>query len=190
MLRHRETPGCFGDECREGMDGFDRSLDVSPAMLARHALHRSTASMLPGSSRSTASSREIARLPSCSRPSRVKRWRAGLTAALTAAARDGGANLGRDGGMVRVLTEQRNDGRLAVLRQGHSSPLVQRGSAFPMIALVGSTPKYRPSSESADCQFMRKTSPSAMTRQPCQIGQRATSAVALARFAHRRSCRP
>lgn len=24
-----------------------------------------------------------------------------------------------------------------------------------MIALIGSTPKYRPSSESADCQFMR-----------------------------------
>ena len=53
-----------------------------------------------------------------------------------------------------------------------------------MIALVGSTPKYRPSSESADCQFMRKTSPSAMTRQPCQIGQRSTAAVALARLAH------
>jgi hypothetical protein len=39
-----------------------------------------------------------------------------------------------------------------------------------MIALVGSTPKYRPSSESADCQFMRKTSPSAISRQPCQMG--------------------
>jgi hypothetical protein len=32
-----------------------------------------------------------------------------------------------------------------------------------MMALVGSTPKYRPSNESADRQFMRKTSPSAMT---------------------------
>jgi hypothetical protein len=32
-----------------------------------------------------------------------------------------------------------------------------------MIALAGTTPKYRPSSESADCQFMRKTSLSATT---------------------------
>jgi hypothetical protein len=39
-----------------------------------------------------------------------------------------------------------------------------------MIAFIGSTPKYRPSSESADYQFMMKTSPSAMTRQPCQTG--------------------
>jgi hypothetical protein len=39
-----------------------------------------------------------------------------------------------------------------------------------MIAVVVSTPKYRPSSESADCQFMRKTSPAAMTRQPYQAG--------------------
>ena len=69
-----------------------------------------------------------------------------------------------------VVTEQRNDRRLAVLRHGHSSSPVQRGSAFPMIALAGSTPKYRPSSESADCQFMTKTSPSARTRQPCQMG--------------------
>ena len=59
---------------------------------------------------------------------------------------------------------------LQIFRQGHSSSLVQRGSALPMIALVGNTPKYRPSSEFADCQFMRKTSPSPTTRQPCQTG--------------------
>jgi hypothetical protein len=75
-----------------------------------------------------------------------------------------------DGGMVRALTEQRNDGRHAILRQGHSSSPVQRGSAVPMIALVGSAPKYRPSNESADRQFMRKISPSAMMRQACQTG--------------------
>src|ERR1700682_1964259 len=60
-----------------------------------------------------------------------------IDAAKTAAARDGLANLVRDGGMVRVLTEQRNDRRLPVLRQGHFSSPVQRGSAVPMIALVG-----------------------------------------------------
>ena len=72
--------------------------------------------------------------------------------------------------MVRVLTEQRNGRRPDVLWHDHSSPLVQKGTAFPMIELIGSTPKYRPSSESADCQFMRNTSPSATTRQPCQTG--------------------
>ena len=47
---------------------------------------------------------------------------------------------------------------------------VQRGAARPTIEAAGNGPKYRPSSESADCAFMRKTSPTAMTRQPCQTG--------------------
>jgi hypothetical protein len=72
--------------------------------------------------------------------------------------------------MVRGLTEQRNDGRLTVLRQGHFSSPIQRVCTRPMIAVVGSTPKYRPSSESADCQFMRETSPLAIRRQPRHTG--------------------
>ena len=51
----------------------DRSLDVWPTALVPHALHRLTALMMLTSPRCTPSSREIARLPSCSRPSRVKR---------------------------------------------------------------------------------------------------------------------
>jgi hypothetical protein len=36
-----------------------------------------------------------------------------------------------------------------------------------MTADAGIGPKYRPSRESADCQFIRKSSPWAMTRHPC-----------------------
>src|ERR1700751_1774812 len=53
----------------------------------------------------------------------------------------------------------------------HSSS-VHTGTALPITADAGSDPKYRPSSESADCQFMTKTSPSAITRHPCQTGSR------------------
>ena len=42
-------------------------------------------------------------------------------------------------------------------------PNQSKEAAFPMIVAVGSTLKYRPSSESADCEFMRKTSLSART---------------------------
>jgi hypothetical protein len=58
----------------------------------------------------------------------------------------------------------------AGLRHGQCSWSVQSGSARPTTAVVGSGPKYRPSRESPDCQFMRKTSPPATTRQPCQTG--------------------
>ena len=44
-----------------------------------------------------------------------------------AAACDGGATLGRDEGMVRALTEQRNGRRLAVWRQDQSSSSLQGG---------------------------------------------------------------
>ena len=37
--------------------------------------------------------------------------------------------------------------------------------------LVGIGPKYRLSREALACRFMRKTSPIAMTRQPCQTGK-------------------
>ncbi len=40
---------------------------------------------------------------------------------------------------------------------------------FTRLCLRRSSPKYRPSRESADCQFMRKASPSAMTRQPLLV---------------------
>src|SRR5712691_3469697 len=64
------------------MDGRNYcSLDASPAMLDRHAPHCKTASTQPRPLRRTASTRGIARLLSCSRPSRGKRSRAGLTAA-------------------------------------------------------------------------------------------------------------
>ena len=68
---------------------------------------------------------------------------------------------------------------------GHGRPPVQSGSAFPMIALDGSTPKYRPSSESADRQFMRKTSPAATSVTALPDGQRPAAAVSCARFAYR-----
>ena len=58
----------------------------------------------------------------------------------------------------------------AGLRHGQCSWSVQSGSARPTMLVVGSGPKYRPSRESPDCRFMRKTSPSATTRQPCQTG--------------------
>src|SRR6516164_312169 len=51
----------------------------------------------------------------------------------------------------------------------HSSS-VHTGTALPITADAGIGPKYRPSSESADCQFMTKTSPSAITRHPRQTG--------------------
>jgi hypothetical protein len=54
--------------------------------------------------------------------------------------------------MAHVLTEQRNERRIAIGRHDQLSSLVQRGSARPMIAVVGSIAKYRSSSESADCQ--------------------------------------
>ena len=56
--------------------------------------------------------------------------------------------------MVRTLVERKNSGRLTVLWHDYSFSPVQRGSARPTIALAGNTPKYRPSSEFADCQFM------------------------------------
>jgi hypothetical protein len=53
-----------------------------------------------------------------------------------------------------------------------------------MIALVGSAPKYRPSSESADCQFQEDLAfGDDTTALPGR--QRSTSAVALARLAQR-----
>jgi hypothetical protein len=63
--------------------------------------------------------------------------------------------------------------RIAHRRHVHSSSAVrwiQREAARPMIEAAGNGPKYRPSSELADRAFMRKTSPAAMTRQPCQKG--------------------
>src|SRR5580704_9495175 len=79
--------------------------------------------------------------------------------------------------------------RIAHRRHVHSSSAVrwvQRGAARPTIEAAGNGQKYRPSSESADRAFMRKTSPTAMTRQPCQEGSGGAT-VALARFADRDS---
>src|SRR6516164_9493726 len=74
-----------------------------------------------------------------------------------------------------VRKDQSGFGRTAISRGSgiaphvHSSS-VHTGTALPIIADAGRGPKYRPSSESADCQFMTKTSPSAMTWHPCQAG--------------------
>jgi hypothetical protein len=87
----------------------------------------------------------------------------------TAAARGGFANFGRDGGMVQHPVEQRN-GRSRKRDAHHHSSLVQTGNARPTTADAAIGPKYRPSSESLDCQFMRKSSSSPTTRQPCQTG--------------------
>jgi len=46
-------------------------------------------------------------------------------------------------------------------------------------------PKYPPSSESADCRFLTKSSSAATTWQPLPDGQRTAAAVALARLPHR-----
>ena len=37
-----------------------------------------------------------------------------------------------------------------------------------MMAEAGSGPTYRPSRESSDCEFITKTSPREMARQPCE----------------------
>src|SRR5262249_81802 len=51
-----------------------------------------------------------------------------------------------------------------------SSSKVKTGSARPMSEDAASAPKWRPSSELGSSQFMRNTSPLAMTRQPCHTG--------------------
>ena len=56
-------------------------------------------------------------------------------------------------------------------RHDQLSSLVQRGSARPTIVVAGSGPKYRPSKEYFDRQFMRNTSWSATIRQPRQAGR-------------------
>jgi hypothetical protein len=52
------------------------------------------------------------------------------------------------------------------------SPSVHTGIAWPMTADAGTGPKYRPSKESADCQFMTKISSAERTRHPCETGSR------------------
>ena len=84
--------------------------------------------------------------------------------------RTGGVDLGRDGGGVRFPIDRKRDASFAEWRHGQSSLAIQSGFARPTTEATGSGPKYRPSKESADCRFMRKTSPSATTRQPCQRG--------------------
>jgi hypothetical protein len=91
----------FSAGCTTNMSGFDFR-QAQPSADCFQGAH------LAVGPQETASSQEIARLPSCSRLSRVKRWRAGLAAALDRRC----PNLGRDAGMVRVLTEQRSHGRL------------------------------------------------------------------------------
>jgi hypothetical protein len=74
-----------------------------------------------------------------------------------------------------VRKDRRRFGEAAIRRRSenvvhnHSSS-VHTGTALPMTADAGSGPKHRPSSESADCQFMTKISRSAIKRHPCQTG--------------------
>ena len=103
--------------------------------------------------------------------------------------RHGGAKLGRDGGMVRALIEQKNGRRLAILRHDYSSSPVQRGSARPMIALAGNAPKYRPSSEVRRLPVHEEDFAVGDDVAALPDGQRATAAVTLARHTHLRSCR-
>ena len=102
-------------------------------------------------------------MPSCSRPSKVKLFarpfgRPGSTAAPTLQKWRRSAKI--ELGHGRAETQNVQD---------HSRH-VHTGSARPITDDAGSNPKYRPSSESSDCQFMRKSSPSATTRQPCHFG--------------------
>jgi hypothetical protein len=118
------APGCKRRRQRCcHVDGKDQGRDRhGRTTLARHALNRSTVSMMRRSPRCTPPPRDIATLPSCSRPSRGKRGHSSLSAApriavrgqALAATRDGGENLCRNEGMVRVLTEQENEMSLAI----------------------------------------------------------------------------
>ena len=54
-----------------------------------------------------------------------------------------------------------------------------------MTADAGIGPKYRPSRESADCQFIRKSSPCGDDAAALPDGKQPTPSVALARRAHR-----
>jgi hypothetical protein len=81
----------------------------------------------------------------------------------TAAVRDGRMSFGRDEGMARALTEQRK-GRRFVNLATLSIPLIgPKGLCLCDDGGDRQHPKYRLSTESADCQFMRKTSRSATT---------------------------
>ena len=73
----------------------------------------------------------------------------------------------RGGWAIRVLMIRSPDDPV---RHVHCSLCIQRGSARPMIVVAVSRPKYRPSRESLDRRFMRKTSPTPMRWQPCQTG--------------------
>ena len=53
-----------------------------------------------------------------------------------------------------------------------SSALVQSGAAWLITFVVDSGPTYRPSTNAADRPFIRKASPTATTRQHCQVGKR------------------
>jgi hypothetical protein len=78
-------------------------------------------------------------MPPCSRPSRARRaQRAGLAAALD---RDGGLELGRDGGTVLLSIEQRNSRSFAKRLHVQFSSKVHTGSARPTIADKGIGPK-------------------------------------------------
>src|ERR1700682_6525421 len=71
--------------------------------------------------------------------------------------------------MVLHPVQQRNAGKREREAHAHCSS-VQMGIAWPMTDDFGIIPKYRPSSESDDCQFMTKSSSSPSERQTCQAG--------------------
>ena len=82
MLRHGKATGRLGDEGRKGIERETaRTMRGRRRSLGMRRI-RCTALVDATIATCTLSPREIASLPSCSRPSRVKRSRAGLAAAL------------------------------------------------------------------------------------------------------------
>src|SRR5206468_10692317 len=66
--------------------------------------------------------------------------------------------------------DRQSNGEMKTRNAHDHSSHVHTGRARPITVDAGRNPKYRPSSESLDCQFMRKISPSPTTRQPCHFG--------------------
>jgi hypothetical protein len=96
--------------------------------------------------------------------------------------RGGGASVSSRNGLNRARIERRDSRNFVGRRHDHfsfSDCSVQRGIARPTIAAAGSGPKYRLSSEKADCRFMRKDL--AMTADAAALpgGQRTAAVVAL-----------
>ena len=95
-----------------------------------------------------------------------------------------GRRYGRNGGGPEPLQSRWRGAVFEGLGHGQSSSLIQSGATRPTMVVAGSGPKYRPSNEFSDCQFMEEDFVIRDVPAAPPAGQDPSRTIAVERAAH------